>query len=401
MKTLAFLSSLAIAATTHAQVLSHSVTQGSDSKKIITGAEQTKEYLPLLEGKNIALVANQTSLIGNTHLVDSLLSLKVKVKVVFAPEHGFRGEAEAGETISGNTDRKTGIKIISLYGEKKKPPPNDLEGIDAVVFDIQDVGVRFYTYISTMQYVMEACAEQNKIFIVLDRPNPNGYYIDGPVMEDKYKSFVGRTPIPLVHGLTVGEYAGMLNGEQWLDGKVKCNLVVVRLKNYTHSVFYTLPVPPSPNLPDMPAVYLYPSLGLFEGTAVSIGRGTDLPFQVIGFPGFDSGSYSFTPKSIPGKAAHPMYEGMECKGYMLKDFGEMFIRNSKSIYLFWLMAMYDKYPDHTKFFTSYFDKLAGTARLREQITNRVSEEEIRKSWKPALDAYKLIRQKYLLYPDFE
>ncbi len=384
-----------------AQVLTHSVSQDANAKQIITGAEQTKEYLPLLEGKNIALVANQTSLIGSTHLVDSLLSLKVKVKAVLAPEHGFRGEAEAGETISGGTDSKTGIKIISLYGEKKKPSPKDLEGIDAVVFDIQDVGVRFYTYISTMQYVMEACAELNKPFIVLDRPNPNGYYVDGPVMEDKYKSFVGRTPIPLVHGLTVGEYATMLNGEQWLDGKLKCNLVVIRLKNYTHSAFYTLPVPPSPNLPDMPAVYLYPSLGLFEGTAISIGRGTEFPFQVIGFPGLDSGSYSFTPKSIPGKSAHPMYEGIECKGFMLKDFGEMFVRNSKSVYLFWLMAMYEKYPDHKKFFTPYFDKLAGTAQLREQIINGVSEEEIRKSWKPALDAYKLMRQKYLLYPDFE
>lgn len=400
MKILALLASvLAIAA--NAQVLSHSVSHDTAEKRVITGAEQTNEYMSLLQGKNIAVVANQTSLIGSTHLVDSLLSLKIKVKEVFAPEHGFRGEAEAGENISSSIDKKTGIKIVSLYGDKKKPIPKDLEGIDAVVYDIQDVGVRFYTYISTMQYVMEACAEQNKPFIVFDRPNPNGYYVDGPVMEDKCKSFVGRTPIPIVYGLTVGEYATMLNGEEWLDGKVKCNLTIIRLKNYTHAVLYPLPVPPSPNLPSMSAIYLYPSLGLFEGTVVSVGRGTDFPFQVIGFPGFEGGSYSFTPKSIPGKAAHPPYEGQECKGFALKDFGEMFVRNSKSVYLYWLMGMYEKYPDKKKFFTSYFDKLAGTEQLRQQIINGVSEEEIRKSWKPALDKYKQLRQKYLLYPDFE
>ena len=401
MRTTVFLLCAALITASNAQVVSHSVSHLADSAKIILGAEQIKEYLPLLEGKNVALVANQTSLIGKTHLADTLLSLKVKIKIAFAPEHGFRGEAEAGETIAGSTDSKTGIKIISLYGDRKKPSATDLEGIDVVVFDIQDVGVRFYTYISTMQYVMEACAEQNKTFIVLDRPNPNGYYVDGPVMEDKLRSFVGRTPIPLVHGLTVGEYATMLNGEQWLDGKLKCNLVVVRLKNYTHSVYYSLPVPPSPNLPNMSSIYLYPSLGLFEGTAISLGRGTEFPFQVIGFPGFNGGSYSFTPKSIPGKAVHPPYEGIECKGYMLKDFGDVFVRNSKTIYLFWLKGMYDKYPDHKKFFNSYFDKLAGTASLREQIINGASEEEIRKSWQPALDKYKMLRQKYLLYPDFE
>lgn len=401
MKIAAYLLPAVLAFAVNAQVLSHSVSRDTDTERVITGAEQTKEYLPLLRGKNVALVANQTSLIGSTHLADTLLSLKIKVKVVFAPEHGFRGEAEAGETITGSTDRKTGIKIISLYGDKKKPSPQDLEGIDVVVFDIQDVGVRFYTYISTLQYVMEACAEQNKTCIVFDRPNPNGHYVDGPVMEDKYKSFVGRTTIPLVHGLTVGEYATMLNGEQWLDGKLTCNLVVIRLKNYTHSVFYSLPVPPSPNLPNMSAVYLYPSLGLFEGTAISVGRGTEFPFQVVGFPGFKDGSFTFTPESIPGKAAHPMYERVECRGYKLKDFGEMFVRNSKSVYLFWLMGMYEKYPDRKKFFTSYFEKLAGTAQLREQIIKGVSEEEIRKSWQPALDKYKQIRQKYLLYPDFE
>lgn len=401
MKTVALLLFTLISVAANAQLLTHSVVRDTSDKKTILGAEQTREYLPLLQGKNIAVVANQTSRIGNTHLVDSLVLLKIKIKAVFAPEHGFRGEAEAGANISGSTDSKTGIKIISLYGDKKKPSPQDLEGIDAVVFDIQDVGVRFYTYISTMQYVMEACAEQNKLFIVFDRPNPNGFYIDGPVMEDKFKSFVGRTPIPLVHGLTVGEYATMLNGEQWLDGKVKCNLVVIRLKNYTHAMPYALPVPPSPNLPNMSAVYLYPALGLFEGTEVSVGRGTEFPFQVIGFPGFEGGSYTFTPKGIPGKAAHPPYEGVECNGYMLKDFGEMFVRNSKSLYLYWLMGMYEKYPDKKKFFTPYFDKLAGTSQLREQIMNGVSEEEIRKSWQPALNNYKLLRQKYLLYPDFE
>ena len=316
-----------------AQVLTNTV---SEEKKIITGAEQTQLYFPLLKDKRVAVVANQTSLIGTTHLVDSLLSLKIKVNLVFSPEHGFRGEAEAGETISAGIDAKTGVQIISLYGDKKKPSTSDLKNIDAVVFDIQDVGVRFYTYISTLQYVMESCAEQNKTLIILDRPNPNGFFVDGPVLEEKQKSFVGMNPVPLVHGLTVAEYAHMLNGEGWLAGGKKSVTVFIRIKNYSHVDYYSLPVPPSPNLPNMSAVYLYPSLGLFEGTVVSIGRGTEFPFQVIGYPEFDGGSFMFTPKSIPGKSLHPPHEGEICRGYLLKDFGNMFVRNSKSIYLFWL-----------------------------------------------------------------
>lgn len=400
MKSLFFLSLLTTCIAS-AQVMSHNSSPEKPVKKIITGAEQTEIYLPLFKEKNIAIVANQTSLIGTTHLVDSLLSLGVKVKSVFAPEHGFRGEAEAGESISTGTDAKTGVRILSLYGEKKKPSAADMKGIDIVLFDIQDVGVRFYTYISTLQYVMEACAEQNKTLIILDRPNPNGYFVDGPVLEEKFKSFVGMQPVPLVHGLTVAEYAGMLNGESWLAERKKCNTVFIKLKNYSHDDFYLLPVPPSPNLPNMSSVYLYPSLGLFEGTAVSIGRGTEFPFQIIGYPEFDGGSYMFTPKSIPGKSLHPPHEGKLCRGYMLKDFGEMFIRNSNSVYLFWLKAMYEKYPVKEKFFTPFFDKLAGTSKLREQIISGTSEEEIRKSWQPALDSYKIIRKKYLLYPDFE
>ncbi|MBK5285697.1 MAG: DUF1343 domain-containing protein [Bacteroidia bacterium] len=384
-----------------AQVISHDVTKSSSEKKIITGAEQTEIYLPLLAGKHVAVVANQTSLIGKTHLIDSLHSLHVKVDLVFAPEHGFRGEAEAGETIAASTDSKTGIQIISLYGEKKKPSATDLKGIDVVVFDIQDVGVRFYTYINTMQYVMEACAEQNKTFIVLDRPNPNGFFVDGPLLEEKFKSFVGMNPIPLVHGLTVAEYASMLNGEGWLAGGKKCKLVIVKVKSYSHVDYYALPVPPSPNLPNLSSVYLYPSLGLFEGTPVSVGRGTEFPFQVIGYPELDGGTFSFIPQSIPGRALHPMYEEKKCNGYMLKDFGEMFIRNSKSVYLFWLKALYENYPDKKKFFTSFFDKLAGTDKLKEQIIGGISEEEIRKSWQPALENYKKVRKKYLLYQDFD
>jgi uncharacterized protein YbbC (DUF1343 family) len=382
-------------------VISINSTSISAEKKIVTGAEQMEIYVPLLKGKKVALVANQTSLIGKTHLADSLLSLGINVTTVFAPEHGFRGEAEAGEEVSYGKDLKTGVNIISLYGEKKKPSAADLKNVDVVLFDIQDVGVRFYTYISTLQYVMEECATQKKNLIILDRPNPNGFFVDGPMLEEKYKSFVGMQPVPLVHGLTIAEYANMLNGEGWLADKKRCNVTIVKVKNYSHEDFYSLPVPPSPNLPNMPSVYLYPSLGLFEGTVVSVGRGTDFPFQVIGYPEFDGGSYTFTPKSIPGKSLHPPYESKECRGYLLKDFGEMFVRNSKSVYLFWLKSMYEKYPDKQKFFNPFFDKLAGTATLRENIISGASEEEIRKSWQPSLEKFKKVRTKYLLYPDFE
>jgi len=368
--------------------------------KIQTGASQTKLYLPLIRGKRVALVCNQTSLIRKTHLVDSLRSLKINIRKVFAPEHGFRGEAGAGEHIGNAIDLKTRIPVVSLYGNKLKPAQEDLADVDVVVFDIQDVGVRFYTYIATLQYVMEACAEKNIPCIVLDRPNPNGFYVDGPVLEKPFASFIGLNPIPIVYGLTIGEYAGMLNGEKWLAGQVTCSLKVIPLKGYDHTKFYKLPVRPSPNLPDMAAIYLYPSLCLFEGTAVSVGRGTDFPFQLVGYPGFREGTVSFTPKSIPGKVKNPPYEGVECQGINLKEFGEMFIRDYRGIYMFWLSSFYESYPEKEKFFTDFFKKLAGTDTLSRQIASGMSEEAIRHSWKPGLDAYKAIRKKYLLYKDF-
>ncbi|MCX6295522.1 MAG: DUF1343 domain-containing protein, partial [Bacteroidetes bacterium] len=272
------------------------------------GADRTTEYLPLLKGKTVAVVANQSSLIKNTHLVDSLISIGVNVKKVFCPEHGFRGLVDAGENVANVKDPKTGLSIISLYGKNKKPSTADLKDVDIVIFDIQDVGVRFYTYLSTLHYVMEACAENNKQLIVLDRPNPNGYYIDGPVLEDAYKSFLGLHPVPIVYGMTIGEYAQMINGEGWLKAGVKCKLKVIPIVGYTHKDLFELAVRPSPNLPNMSSVYLYPSLGLFEGTIVSVGRGTDLPFQVIGHPTLTKTNYTFTPQPKPG-AMEPKYNG--------------------------------------------------------------------------------------------
>ena len=355
----------------------------------------------MITGKTIAVVANPTSLIHNTHLVDSLLSLHINIKCVFAPEHGFRGNTEAGGKVKDGIDETTNLPVISLYGKHQKPTAADMKDIDAVLFDIQDVGARFYTYIATLQYIMEACAEQKKLLIVLDRPDPNGFYIDGPVMEKECTSFVGLTSIPIVHALTVGEYAQMLNGEGWLKDGEQCELKVIKVKNYTHHDLYQLPVKPSPNLPNMAAIYLYPSLCLFEGTAISVGRGTDKPFQQIGFPGFADGNTSFTPKSINGVANHPPYQDTLCNGVELSDYGMMYMTNLKQLNLQWLIGMYQAYPDKNKFFTNYFTKLAGTATLKEQIINGVSEDEIRKSWKPAIDKYKKIRKKYLLYEDFE
>lgn len=368
---------------------------------IETGAQQTKLFVPLLKEKQVGVVANQTSVIGKTHLIDSLLALKINVKKVFAPEHGFRGEGEAGETINGGIDTKTGLQIVSLYGNQKKPNREDVEGIDLMVFDIQDVGVRFYTYISTLQYVMEACAENNIELLVLDRPNPNGFFIDGPVLEKKYESFVGMQLIPVVHGLTVGEYAQMLNGEKLLANNLQCKLKVITCANYNHKMHYDLPVAPSPNLPNMASIYLYPTLCFFEGTPVSVGRGTDIPFQVIGYPSFNEGDFQFTPKSILGKAAKPLYENENCSGIDLREFGSVYIKNAKSLYLFWIISMYQSYPDKEKFFTPFFDKLAGTDLLAKQIKEGKSEEEIRKSWQAGIYKYKLVRKKYLLYDDFE
>ncbi len=373
-------------------------TKTSDDLEV--GAEQTEEYLPLLKGKSVAVVANQTSLVKKKHLVDSLVSLSVKIKCVFAPEHGFRGNASAGTKIATQVDETTGLPIVSLYGKHLKPTAEDMKNVDAVLFDIQDVGVRFYTYISTLQYVMEACAEQNKQLIVLDRPNPNGFYVDGPLLDKKYSSFIGMNPIPVVHGLTMGEYGMMLNGEHWLKNGLQCKLIVIRVKNYSHKDFYQLPVRPSPNLPNMASVYLYPSLCFFEGTKVSVGRGTEKPFQVIGYPELKNASFSFTPKNLPGFAEHPQYEDTLCNGYDLSSFGKMCVLYFKKINLLWLKGMYDSYPAKEKFFTDFFEKLAGTDQLRLQVIKGLSEEDIHQSWEEDLKKYKEVRKKYLLYEDF-
>ena len=367
--------------------------------EIKTGAEQTEKYLPLLSGKRVAVVTNQTGTIGKTHLVDSLVTLKINVKKIFAPEHGFRGTADAGELLKSGKDKKTGLTIVSLYGKNNKPTSENLKDIDVVVFDIQDVGVRFYTYISTLHYVMEACAENSKQLIVLDRPNPNGFYVDGPILEEKYKSFVGLHPVPIVYGLTIGEYANMINGEAWLKNKMKCDLTVIKLEGYTHKDLYQIPIKPSPNLPNMTAIYLYPSLALFEGTIISIGRGTEAPFQVIGHPRLKNAKYTFTPHSTTG-ASNPMYKDSLCYGHDLKEYGEMVVKSSGKLYLFWLQGTYKDTEDKTNYFNNYFNSLSGNATLKQQIIDEKSEEEIRKSWEPGLKIFKETRKKYLLYQDF-
>ncbi len=373
------------------------------------GAALTQDYLPLLQGKRVALVVNHTSLVGTTHLVDTLLALHVDVKKIFAPEHGFRGEAGAGETIKDAVDTQTGLPVISLYGKNKKPQPNQLKDIDMVVFDIQDVGARFYTYISTMHYVMEACAEQGKPLLILDRPNPNGYYVDGPVLNLKLKSFVGMHPIPVVHGLTVGELAQMINGERWLAGGLRCEVQVIKAQHYTHADTYSLPVRPSPNLPNDQAVNLYPSLCLFEGTVISLGRGTPFPFQVLGYPdpafAHTSGrevqavdTFRFVPEDIPGVAMNPPLEGKPCFGVDLRQAERLQSFSLKYLIAFYQQAKQAGIPD---FFNAFFDKLAGTTALRTQIEVGMKEEDIRKTWADDLAQYKTMRKKYLLYEDFE
>lgn len=369
------------------------------NESIVVGAARTDAYLASLEEKRVAVITNQTGLIGATHLVDSLLALKVKVKKVFAPEHGFRGDADAGEHVKDGTDARTGLPLISLHGDNKKPKPEHLQDVDILVFDIQDVGVRFYTYISTLHYVMEAAAEQGKQVIVLDRPNPNGFFVDGPVLQMTHKSFVGMHPVPLVHGLTIGEYALMINGEGWLKGGKTCDLSVISCTGYDHNTVFTPPVRPSPNLPNASAIYLYPSLGFFEGTIVSVGRGTEKPFQCIGYPGCPMGRYSFTPRSVPG-AKDPPYRDKVCTGLDLQDYGSFQSRMEKRINLQWLLGMYANAPDKAMFFNPFFDKLAGGTSLREQVSAAADEATIRASWQPGLEAFRTIRTKYLLYTDF-
>lgn len=366
--------------------------------EIICGAERMDQLLPLLKDKKVALLVNQTAMVGNTHLVDTLKSLKVNIKKVFAPEHGFRGGADAGEIVKDSVDARTKIKIISLYGDKKKPSNTDLKDVDVVIFDIQDVGVRFFTFISSLHYLMDACAENGKELIVLDRPNPNGWYIDGPVLKKEFKSFVGIDPIPVVHGLTVGEYAQMVNGEKWLEGGKACNLKVVTCLNYTHQMRYDLPVKPSPNLPNNVAIYNYPSICYFEGTNVSVGRGTDHPFQVIGSPDITVRSFSFTPQSRPGAKSPPNLKQV-CFGWDLRRVNY----TKPGINLSYLINAYRSYSDTTKFFlpTNFFDKLAGTGELRKQLMAGKTETEIKASWQNDLDEYRKRRKKYLLYKDFE
>jgi uncharacterized protein YbbC (DUF1343 family) len=359
---------------------------------VSTGAEQPSRYLPLLKNRKVGLVANPSSRVGKQHLLDYLLQNKVSVKKIFAPEHGFRGEAEAGAQIVDGKDPITHLPVVSLYGDQKQPSPEVLKELDLLVFDIQDVGVRYYTYISTLHYVMEACAQSGKPLMVFDRPNPNGAFVDGPLLDPALKSFVGLHPIPLLHGLTVGELAQMINGEKWLKNGV-CNLTVVPVAHYSHSMSYDLPVPPSPNLPNAQAVRLYPSLGLFEGTLISVGRGTAFPFQVIGQPDPASGPFQFTPVSLPGKAQHPMFENQLCYGWDLRSVP------AGGLTLDFLIGSYHQSAQPAQFFNSFFDKLAGTAQLRTAIQSGQSEQQIRQSWVEGLNAYKKLRQKYLLYPD--
>ncbi len=375
------------------------ISQGPVERPVVVGAERTEQYLPLLHGQRVGVVTNQTGTIGRAHLVDSLLALKVAVAKVLAPEHGFRGDADAGEHVKDQRDVRTGLPVVSLYGKNKKPTAAQLADVDVLLFDIQDVGVRFYTYISTLHYVMEAARESGKKVIVLDRPNPNGFYVDGPVLDKAFTSFVGMHPVPIVHGMTIGEYARMINGEGWLTGGLKCDLTVIPCAGWDHRQFYQLPVRPSPNLPNASAVYLYPSLGLFEGTVVSVGRGTDRPFQCIGYPGSVVGQYHFTPVSMPG-AKDPPYKGRECTGIDLQAYGGFQSRMEKRLRLHWLIGSYREASDKAGFFNSFFDKLAGGPDLRERVLRGEDEDTIRASWQPALHAFMKVRQKYLLYDDF-
>ena len=369
------------------------------SLEVIPAAENVAEYYDLLKGKKVGMVVNQTSTVGMKHLVDSLLDLKIDIKTIFAPEHGFRGESDAGEVIKDGIDIKSGLPVISLYGKKKKPAKVDLEDIEVMVFDIQDVGARFYTYISSLHYVMEACAENGIKLIVLDRPNPNGHYIDGPILEKEFTSFVGMHPVPVVYGMTIGEYAQMINGEGWLSGGIKADLTVIHNRNYTHDTFYDLPIKPSPNLPNIRSILLYPSLCFFEGTQLSVGRGTNSQFQVIGHPNYQNGSYTFKPKSMKG-AKYPKHENTLCKGIDLQNETIGKLHDQKQLEISYLLAAYQELSKkNIDFFldNNFFEKLAGTAALRSQIQEGWTESQIRESWNEGLDAFKKVRVGYLIY----
>jgi uncharacterized protein YbbC (DUF1343 family) len=375
-------------------------TDGNAQGSIKTGAENTTSYFPMILHKNVAIVANQTSIIAGTHLLDTLVKAGINVRKVFCPEHGFRGTGSAGEKIADDVDTKTGIAVKSLYGNSKKPSDTDLKEIEILLFDIQDVGARFYTYISTLHYVMQACAELEIPLIVLDRPNPNGYYIDGPVLQDSFASFVGMHKVPVVHGMTIGEYAQMVNNENWLGNNLKCKLTVIPCMNYTHKSNYVLPIPPSPNLPNQRAIHLYPTLCFFEGTVISVGRGTSKPFQQYGHPLLLNSESSFVPKSMPG-ALNPPLMNEVCFGFDLSNNNDMVDTIVTGIQLNIILNAYKNFPDKKIFFNSFFKKLAGNDILEAQIKQGYTAEEIKNSWHEDLVKFKKMRKQYLLYEDFE
>ncbi|MBS7566988.1 DUF1343 domain-containing protein [Mucilaginibacter sp. Bleaf8] len=376
-------------------------------KPIIPGADQTEKYLPYLQGKRIGMVVNPSSRIGSKASVDSLVALGIHIVKVFGPEHGFRGDASNGAHVDDSVDPKTGISVISLYGKTAKPSAESLADVDLMVYDLQDVGARYYTYLATLHRVMEACAEYNKELLILDRPNPNGYMVDGPVLDMKLKSGIGFHPVPIAHGMTVGEYAQMINGQKWMANGVQCRIKIIPVGNYKHSMAYTLPVHPSPNLNTQQSILLYPSLCLFEGTIISQGRGTYYPFCVLGNPDLKGRyAFSFTPVSIPGMSETPLFQNQACYGLDLRNYNLRKLIKQKRINLSWLIEMYKAYPYKDRFFDykqskqmGNFDKLAGTTALKEQIIAGKTEKEIRESWEPALSEFKRMRQQYLIYPD--
>ncbi len=373
---------------------------------IITGADQTEKYFSLLKGKRVAVLANPTTIIGKRHLVDSLSARGINIVKVFGPEHGFRGNASNGARVADEKDPATGIKIISLYGPKRKPSKNDLADVDVMIFDIQDVGCRFYTYINVLRDIMEACAENNKELLILDRPNPNGYLIDGPILDMKLKSGIGQYPIPIAHGMTIAEFAQMINGEGWMPNKMQCKLRIIKVANYNHDMPYTLPVSPSPNLNTQQGIMLYPSVCLFEGTIINLGRGTHVPFTVLGSPALKGKySFSFTPVSLPGMSETPLHMNEVCYGIDLMNYDINQLRKTKRINIQWMIDLYNAYPYKDKFFDrsqsrqiNSIDGLAGSTEFKQQIIAGKSVKEIQDSWEPALTQYKTMRNKYLLYP---
>lgn len=368
------------------------------TESVVVGAERTQEYFPLLEGKKVGIMTNHTGLIGKSHIVDSLVMAGINLKAVFAPEHGFRGSADAGENVDSYTDTKTGLKVISVYGSSKKPKATDIKALDVLIFDIQDVGLRYYTYLSSMHYLMEACADNGKELIILDRPNPNGFYIDGPILQERFKSFVGMHPIPVVHGMTLGELAQMINGEGWLDGGKKCKLTVIKCQNYTHQTRYELPVRPSPNLPNMRSIYLYSSLCFFEGTPLSIGRGTEFPFQVYGHPDLPETGFSFTPKSTEG-AKDPVLNGKKCNGVDLREAPSNEVIWANGVDLSYLVESYAVLGGGEKFFLPIFNLLTGVPYVKEMIIAGATAEEIESRWTGDVEKFKLQRKPYLLYAE--